>query len=372
MVKNVSCVVLLGAALVGCVSSERDLPATCRVIEEDKPVDASKAVIDTAMEVRHFRVGHLIADQYVGGCVSVKETGFGEISEVIPRETSDDRKWKEWLVAGCSATWPAGSSCSYIPALDKIRVRNTSDNLKLIEAFMAELNSERAMLEVQVRFVKVEQKTLDAVGAELLPGKDAGHRYDLSDFDDVSGERLERCLVARRDLLDNDAPKVLTRNGEEGVFKSVTECLYPQDYDVKVGVMVPRGSNANARVCSSGVVAAEPMNFTMREIGTVLCATPRLMDDGNHAEVVLRAEIVGKPDWMEYGTRFPAPAGSVYELPMKQPFFPLRSVDSRCKVVLGETQLIGARVGAAGLDVTELVFLRVRKVGACGGAAKQQ
>ena len=57
---------------------------------------------------------------------------------------------------------------------------------------------------------------------------------------------------------------------------------------------------------------------------------------------------------------------------MKQPVFPLRSVESRYKGVLGETQLISARVGAAGSDVTELVFLRVRKTGVCGSVAMQQ
>ena len=370
--KNTFCVMVLGVSLVGCVSSERDLPETCRVIEEVKPVDADKVVIDTSMEVRHFRVGHLLADQYVDRSVSFKETGFAEKSEVIPRETLDDRKWKEWFAAGCEATWPAGSSCSYIPALDKVRVRNTADNLKLIDAFMAELDSERAMLEVQVRFVKVEQKTLDVVGAELLPGKGAGHRYDLSDFDAVPAEKLERCLAARRDLLGNDATKVLARNGKEGEVKSVTECLYPQDYDVMIGEMASCGSNANAQVSTFGVVAAEPQNFTMREVGLIVRATPRLMDDGKHVEVMLRAEVVGTPDWLEYGSRLPAPDGGDYELPMKQPVFPLRSVESRYKGVLGETQLIGARVGAAASDVTELVFLRVRKTGACSSSAKQQ
>ena len=133
VMKNTFCVMVLGVSLVGCVSSERDLPETCRVIEEVKPVDADKVVIDTSMEVRHFRVGHLLADQYVDRSVSFKETGFAEKSEVIPRETLDDRKWKEWFAAGCEATWPAGSSCSYIPALEKVRVRNTADNLKLID-----------------------------------------------------------------------------------------------------------------------------------------------------------------------------------------------------------------------------------------------
>ena len=372
MMKHTFCVMVLGVALIGCVSSESDLPETCRVIEEIKPADADKVVIDTSMDVRHFRVGHLLADQYVDCSVSFKKTGFAEKSEVIPRETLDDRKWKEWFAAGCEATWPAGSSCSYIPAIEKVRVRNTADNLKLIDAFMAELDSERAMLEVQVRFVKVEQKTLDVVGAELLPGKDAGHRYDLSDFDAVPAEKLEWCLAARRDLLGNDATKVLVRNGKEGEVKSVTECLYPQDFDVMIGEMTSCGSNANARVRTFGVVAAEPQNFTMREVGMIARATPRLMDDGNHVEVMLRAEVVGSPDWLEYGSRLPAPEGGDYELPMKQPVFPLRSVESQYKGVLGETQLIGARVGAAGSDVTELVFLRVRKTGVCGSAAKQQ
>lgn len=372
MMKITFCVMVLGVSLVGCMSSERDMPATCRVIKEVKPTDADEDVIDTSMVVRYFRVGHLLADQYVDRQVCLKEQSSVEESEVIPRETLDDRKWKEWFAVGCEATWPVGSSCTYIPLLAKIRVRNTADNLKLIDAFMAELDSEREMLEVQVRFVKVGQKTLDDVGAELLPGKGVGHRYDLSDFDAVSAEKLERCLVARRDLLGNDASKVLASSGKEGEVKSVTEFLYPQDYDVNIGEMTSCGSNANVQVRTFGVVAAEPQNFTMREVGMIVRATPSLMDDGKHVEVVLRAEVVESPVWKEYGSRLPAPDGGDYALPITQPIFPLRSVESRYKGALGEVQLIGARVGAAGSDVTELVFLRVRKTGACGSEVKQQ
>jgi len=87
---------------------------------------------------------------------------------------------------------------------------------------------------VQSRFVRVSQKTLDELGAELFPGKGAGYRYDLSEFDAVQAEELERRLVSRHDHVENRVCRLTTRPGEEAVTKNDVECSYLTDFDVQM------------------------------------------------------------------------------------------------------------------------------------------
>jgi len=234
-----------------------------------------------------------------------------------------------------------------------------AENQPKVCALIKEATSAQTMLEVQVRFVKVAQKTLDEIGAKILPGKPAGHRYDLADFKSVSADELERCLVARRDLLGNDAPQVLTYSDNNAVCKSVTEYIYPTDYDVQIGEMAGSVSNENVR--QSGIVTVEPQSFTMREVGTILDVTPKLEEGGKTVNIEVRAQIVGEPTWKNYGMQLPSPNGGTYSLPMEQPFFPVRATDTKLKAALDETLLLSACVSADNADETELVFLRVRR-----------
>ena len=359
-------------AVAGCASFEDELPESCIVVEESKPVPSNKVVIDTAMEVRYYRVFHCFYERMSSGeaagfgarCVEVK-------SEVVAKESDEDRGLKEFFAKCCDATWPIGSSCTYIEPLGKLRVRNTHENIVLIDELISKLNA-RPLLEVQVRFVKVLQKTLDEIGAELFPGKGAGHRYDLSEFDAVPAAELERRLVARCDLLKNEAPRVMTLPGEEALFKSVTEYIYPTDYDVQMGSYGSCGSNGCVRVAEYGFATVEPQSFTMREVGSILQVTPTMTDDGQVVDLELNVQVIAPPEWMDYGMQLPSAYGGTYALPMKQPFFPVVSPDAKLSVTPGETVLVGSGVSQGKSDETDFVFVRTRKLDYTGRPAKSK
>jgi hypothetical protein len=354
----------------GCALFEDELPESCVVIEEAKPAPSDKVVIDTAMEVRLYPIVSSFIERMSSASWEISSAkGFGVKSDVIAKERDEDREWKEFFAYGCEATWPIGSSCTYVKSIGKLRVRNTPENIALIDKFLSELNA-MPILEVQARFVKVAQKTLDEIGAELLPGKDAGHRYDLSDFDAVPAAELERRLVARRDLLRNEAPRVMTRPGEEAVFKSVTEYIYPTDYDVQMSSYAPSGSNDWVRTGEHGFAVVEPQSFTMREVGSILQVTPTMTDDGQVIDLELNTQVVAPPEWMDYGTQLPSAYGGTYALPMKQPFFPVVSHDAKLPVTPGETVLVGSGVSQGKTDETEFIFVRTRKLDYTGRATK--
>ena len=361
----------LGIALAGCASFEDELPESCVVIEEVKTTPPNKVVIDTKMEVRSYPVICSFVERMASASEDMKEFGASTVkSEVIAKESDEDRELKEFFARCCGVTWPVGSSCTYVKAISKLRVRNTPENLKLIDEFIDEVKARGDLLEVQARFVRVTQKTLDEIGAELIPGKGAGYRYDLAEFDAVPAGELERRLAARRDLVGNKVCRVTTRNGEEAVFKDVAEYIYPTDYDVLMSSYEQRGSNDWVRVREHGFSTVEPQSFTMREVGSILQVTPTLTDDGQVVDLEINAQIVAPPEWMDYGMQLPSANGGSYALPMKQPFFPVASSDTKLTVAPGETVLASSGVFQEKTDETELVFVRTRKLDCAARVSK--
>ncbi len=127
----------LGLALAGCASFEDELPESCVVVEEVRTTPPNKVVIDTKMEVRSYPVICSFLERMSSASEDIKSFGASTVkSEVIAKESDEDRELKEFFARCCGATWPVGSSCTYVKAISKLRVRNTPENLKLIDEFM--------------------------------------------------------------------------------------------------------------------------------------------------------------------------------------------------------------------------------------------
>lgn len=360
-----------GLALAGCQMFEEELPENCVVIEEVKPAEPSRVVIDTTMVVHDYP---FVINAICCGFIKDESGCFDEVkkSEVVANDSDPDREWKSYFAYASGCTWPIGSSCRYIPAIGKLRIRNTEENHELIRKFLEECYDDLVMIELRARFVKVGQETLDAIGAVRFPGKEKGHRYDISEFKTIPAGELEQLLVARRDLIGNESFEVKTKPGEEAVIKSVTEYIYPTDYDVQMGEMQPCVSNETAKVRSSGIATVEPQSFTMREVGTILDVTPTLCDDRRIIDLKINTLVVDKPEWNEYGMDLPSPNGGSYRLPMKQPYFPVRSIDTGFSMNSpGDTVLAGSGVKSGkNSDITELVFVSARILGLDGREKK--
>ena len=206
------------------------------------------------------------------------------------------------------------------------------------------------------------------------------------------------------DLLS--APKVLTRPGEEAVMKVVTEYIYPTDYDVQLQSSTSSSSSSNGGGQSAILAVVEPQSFTMREVGVILQVTPTLTDDGNVVDLELNTQVVDEPTWKNYGMKIPFTGNSsqmqnfmgigdiltglssvlttlgtgisdamkadfantavtsaskaldnltasgsdnmtYYDAPMEQPFFHVRSVDSKVSVYPGATIVMGGLITEA-------------------------
>lgn len=275
------------------------------------------------------------------------------------RET--EQKWKSrFSEKGLELTWPAGSSIvSRREGLTVyLRVTNTPDNLvKVVKYFRDRENEESLhLLECDVRIVGAGREALKAVGFE-----GAGHVSDAA--------ALCKKLLDRDDVDLIDASRVIVRSGDEYVTKAVTEYIYPTEYNLRIESPISTNSQSSVSANSlhsqnCALSAVEPTMFTMREVGSIIQMTPTLTYDCRLVDIVLNVQFVSDPIWKDYGVKAPPATPSRYDLPMEQPFFPVRSVDVRTTVKPGRTAVFvgGGLSQKESGNKTLLVFVTVNGV----------
>ena len=229
-------------------------------------------------------------------------------------------------------------------------------------------------------------KTGKNVGINAINGTDysSGMRYLSQEGNHISGEgnssndqfmRLNaflgnadlsmilHMLSQRNDTDLLSAPKVVTKSGQEAVIKVVTEFIYPQDYDVTI--QSTSSSSSSGSTSSSGggdgkiLPMVEPQNFTMREVGVILDVTPEVSAEGQMINLELKPQIISDPTWKDYGMRVPMAAvmsenAQVYaqatggdmwfNVPMEQPFFKVRSIETHVSLYNGATLVMGGLI----------------------------
>lgn len=204
-------------------------------------------------------------------------------------------------------------------------------------------------------------------------------------------------LAQRSDTDLLSAPKVVTKSGENAVIKVVTEYIYPQDYDVQLQSSSSSSGSYGGGSQSAILAIVEPQNFTMREVGVILDVTPTYSEaNGGTIDLELKPQVVDEPTWKNYGMKIPftgnANSGSFdltfpdppfadakvpdtlkqdiltkywlavanlfdnlsgggknnnityYDAPMEQPFFHVRSIDSKVSITPGATVVMGGLI----------------------------
>ncbi|MCQ2392481.1 MAG: type II and III secretion system protein, partial [Kiritimatiellae bacterium] len=161
------------------------------------------------------------------------------------------------------------------------------------------------------------------------------------------------------DLLS--APKVVTKSGEEAIIKVVTIYRYPQDYDVTIQ-STSSGSSSGGSSSSGGgdgkiLPMVEPQNFTDQDVGVTLQVKPEKSPEGDLINLELQPKIISEPTWKDYGMKVPmsvvesSSVGSSlanterwFTVPMEQPFFKERSIQTKISVYSGATVVMGGLI----------------------------
>ena len=232
------------------------------------------------------------------------------------------------------------------------------------------------------------------VGINAVNGTDysSGMRYLSTESNHISGEgestndrflkvnaflgnadlsMILHMLSQRSDTDLLSAPKVVTKSGEEATIKVVTIYRYPQDYDVTIQSTSSSGgsSGGSSSGGSDGKILpmVEPQNFTDVEVGVILTVRPEKSPEGDLINLELKPKIVSEPTWKDYGMRVPMSAvegssttsiangvmsfsgGYVnterwFNVPMEQPFFKERSIETKISVYSGATVVMGGLI----------------------------
>lgn len=126
--------------------------------------------------IRNYNVPDSLSERVTSASSDIKEmksSGFGGGSSKGSGddEENQERDWKDTF-RQLGVDWPEGSSIMYIKSLGKLRVRNTSENLALMEQALSELGGVVKLIEIETRFVEVSQEDLNSLGFEWILNND--------------------------------------------------------------------------------------------------------------------------------------------------------------------------------------------------------
>ena len=270
-----------------------------------------------------------------------KEEKTAEVAE-------DERGIKEWFTEAAGVEWPEGSSLHKLRSLNRLWIKNTPENLAKVAKLWTNIHNDGYCrnIEFDIRYMSADRKTLSEVGY-FGRGR-------------INAAVLRDRLMAQDGAKLLESPRLVTRPGEETVCKGVMEYIYPTDYYVNHAVSSQAdGSNTVYGVDSAGT-AVEPQSFTMREVGTFVEITPSLVDDGNLIDIELYTYLVGEPEWKDYGAKAKWKGAATYDLPMEQPFFPVRATtDAKVSMRPGATYVFGGGADRRKGDEDKFVFIFV-------------
>jgi len=186
---------------------------------------------------------------------------------------------------------------------------------------------------------------------------------------------IPHMLSQRSDTDLLSAPKVVTKSGQEAVMKVVTEYIYPTEYQVQISQQSQSSSISASGGSSDPIAIVEPQNFEMREVGVILQVVPEVSAEGQMINLMLNPQVVSEPVWKNYGTKLPKTTQrstttaerlinptlltvtetSYIDLPMEQPFFNVRSVQTQLSIYNGATVVMGGLITEARKTIDDKV-----------------
>lgn len=304
------------------------------------------------------------------------------------------------LFKDMGVNWPNGSSVKYLPAISKLRVFNTPENILEFEKALEELNVTPRQVEIEARFVEVAQTDLESLGFEWLltddweiaknkkdnsqhikigkgSGTSSANRYLSNGADLGNGiaiSAVNDAILSVSSVLTNpelgfvlhmlsqqantdllSAPRVVTMDNEEAIIKVVREYRYPTEYEVKEND-INQGDSDNVQVSYPMV---EPQEFETREVGVILQVSPIVSPDGQMITLRLEPQIISDPEWEDFGFDYPlqmnGDEAKTLHLMMRQPIFKVRSVSTKISIYNGATVVLGGMITEERNEVNDKV-----------------
>ena len=296
--------------------------------------------------------------------------------------------------------FPTGSSLVYNERSSMIIIRNTTENLETFERVLASINVVPMQVEIEAKFVEINQADLDELGFQWQVGRKTAGSFDvgggspstfppdatpssnpnitqgLRDSSSMAASALDVLMGSAagsssvdniatiRGILTNpqfqvvvkalsqkkstdvlSAPKVTTISGSAAQMKVVQEFIYPTTYSQ--AQVTSSGGGVGGGSASAAVTPAIPSGFNTREIGVLLSVTPTIGADGYTINLTLIPEVSEFLGFINYGSPIGFAVGnSTTTVPndIKEPLFQTRTLTTSVVIWDGQTVVLGGLI----------------------------
>jgi general secretion pathway protein D len=323
---------------------------------------------------------------------SYSDVSAGETSSA-DSSVSEDPMTPRKILESAGIPFPGGSSVLYDKRTSTLIVRNTPDNLSLVEDLLEKIDVMPFQIEIETRFIEVSEGNMTQLGFEWMlkspvpitkmnnqpniildsqnyddsfgqyPGSsvikgDAPANYGLTKglrFYEEGGKAMGNILSLSGILSDPEfrvvmhaldqsgranelsAPKVTTINNQQAKIEVVEELRYPGGYDVTPPTVSDLGTIVTPPVVT-------PTDFLTRKVGIILNVTPNVGQDKEKINLLITPEVSELVSWIDYGDTYPTGRGDSYEIRILQPVFKSKNVETNVVINDGDTIVLGGLI----------------------------
>ncbi len=274
--------------------------------------------------------------------------------------------------------FPSGAKIVYDSRISRLIATNTLDNLNRLESIIQnELSSKDPMVQIQAKFIEIEQNDLKELGfnwtVSNTPASDNGtfdiknSKSNLGNVNDVTptlagynlnsgGFNLTFDVNAlnqadSKNLLSS--PRITTMNGREASIRMVTEVYYPDDYTEAETTTTSGGNGGND---TYSYISSIPEFSDPKELGIIMRVTPDV--DIDHRTITMRVNptVQAFVTWTEYNYTV---STSPIPVSIRKPVIAARTIDTKITIYDGETIVLGGILK----DTTKTINERVPFIG---------
>ena len=309
------------------------------------------------------------------------------------------------LFIDAGVPFPAGSSLIYHEHSSTLIVHNTPENLETLEAVLDVLNSTPPEVEIEAKFVEINQNDLDELGFDWQMGTKTLGSFDvtggnavggfppgtaangtqssditggLRDSTAIQGNAIDSLLAANgfgtvstpadqiatiRGILTNpqfqvtikalsqkqstdilSAPKVVTTSGGQAQIRVAQEFIYPTTFSQPTATAAGGGTTGGG---AAAVTPSIPSGFASRSVGVVFNVSPVVGADGYTINLTLIPQVTSFLGFINYGGPISLAAGNNVVTTfndIKQPLFSTQDIITSVVVYDGQTVVLGGLV----------------------------
>ncbi len=293
---------------------------------------------------------------------SLAAIGNGEDPELLKRHFEDR-----------SIKFPEGAKVVYDTRISRLIATNTPENLRKIEQVISnELNSRDPMVQIQAKFVEIQQDEFKELGFEYIVSNSgatnpatANGKLQISPNDptlrSLDANKSDQLFLYHRQTGDFtfdgaikalnqmntqdilSSPRITTLNGQQATIKMVREVYFASDYaQSQLTSTTSTTTNGNSTGTGYTYVSPFPSYGSATELGISLTVTPEVDVARRTITMDMNPIVQGLAGWTVYEYTLSGAVGGILPVQViKKPQISQRTINTKVTIYDGETIVLG-------------------------------